>query len=171
MRIRYQRALVTPLLQQSKGYASAVVQLLQCCGWSQSCLLKLQRSRAAIHRMSESCVQGLGRFAVVGTFPFSYFHETTEQTKMASLIQHHGGRRLRQNDLESRLVSRKEWHIRLSLRREPSLVHLPCVCLWMSVSESPRIHPRRFKALTCSVIKPQFAVLNKTRESGIQKVA
>lgn len=60
-----------------------------------------------IHRMGESCVQGLGRFAAMGRFPFSDFHETTEQTKMASLIQHYGGRWLRQNDLESRLVSWK----------------------------------------------------------------
>lgn len=37
--------------------------------------------------MGESCVQGLGRFTVVGTFPFSDFHEATEQTKMASMIQ------------------------------------------------------------------------------------
>ena len=33
--------------------------------------------------------------AVVGTFPFSDFHETTEQTKMAAMIQHLGRRPVR----------------------------------------------------------------------------
>lgn len=56
---------------------------------------------------------------VVGTFPFSDFHETTEQTKMAALIQHHG--RWCQNGPESCLVSRKKWPIWLTPRWESSL--------------------------------------------------
>ena len=105
-------------------------QCCNCCnvGWSSSYLLKLQPSSTKIHRMGESCVQGLVRFAVVGTFPFSDFHETTEQTKMASLIQHDGGRWLRHNDPESRLVSRKKLHIWLTVGRDSFLVHLSCVC-------------------------------------------
>jgi len=70
--------------------------------------------------MGESCVQGLGHFAVVGTFPFSDFHETTEQTKMASLVQHDGGRRLQRSDLESRIGGWKNEQI----SRESFLVHL-----------------------------------------------
>lgn len=73
------------LLNTTPSAAEGLV--LLCCRWTWSYLLKLRPSSTTIHRMGESCVQGLGRFTVVGTFPFSDFHETTEQTKMASLIQ------------------------------------------------------------------------------------
>lgn len=90
--------------------------------------------------MSDSCVQGLGCLAVVGTFPFSDFHETTEQTKMASLIPHHGGRWLRQNDLESRLASRKKiTHLTHSEMRVLSCASPMSV--WMSASERKPLHP------------------------------
>lgn len=72
-------------------------------------------------------------WAVVGTFPFSDFHETTEQTKMASLIQHYDGRWLRQNDLESHLVSRKKW---LTPGWDSFLLHL--LCVWVCVREKKR---------------------------------
>ncbi len=79
--------------------------------------------------MGESCVQGLVRLTVVGAFPFSNFHETTEQTKMASLIRHYSGRWLCQNDLESPLVSWKKLHVTHSQMR-----FLPCASL-MSVCQ------------------------------------
>lgn len=89
------KGFITPALLQWKGSSRAA--LLCVCTWSY--LLKLQPSSTAIHRMGESLVQGLELYAVVGTFPFFYFHETTEQTelKWPPEFQRHGGRRLHKN--------------------------------------------------------------------------
>lgn len=119
--------------------------------------------------MSESCVQGLGCLAVVGPFPFSDFHETTEQTKMASLIPHHGGRWLRQNDLESRLASRKKiTHLTHSEMSPPLCISHECVdeCVRKKAPASTRevikfnaqhfsdqTTVKRTKCVTCLILK------------------